>query len=207
MSCLLFADDVALITKTGVGLRSLLDCVKRGFDKLKLTIGYDKSQILSPDDIEWKLEDTKTSTEKSLQQVALYKYLGVDTYNSMYRTGIEKQKRSVVAAQRYKGCCMHVSRMGPDVVDVVQCTWLNVALPAILNGCEFIPFCETRILELERIQSQIAKFALGLPSSSPNICAQTELGWKPVRQLLYEKQFKFYFQIFSLMNSDGLTKP
>ena len=61
-----------------------------------------------------------------------------------------------------------------------------------------IPCSETNILEIEKIQSQVAKFALGLPQSSPNFCAQTELGWKSFRQVLYEKQLKFYFRILYL---------
>ena len=81
-----------------------------------------------------------------LQQVEMYKYLGVRTYNSMTKTGVEKQKLCVKTAQKYKGSCIHTSRMGPDLVDVIQCTWLNVAIPAILHGCEFIPFCNTRTL-------------------------------------------------------------
>ena len=105
--------------------------------------------MLSPDDIEWNLVDYKTAEVKSLQQVSLYKYLGVWTYNSMYRTGIEKQKQCVKTAQKYKGSCIHVSRMGPDIVEVIQCTWLNVAVPAILNGCDFIPFCDTRVADIE----------------------------------------------------------
>ena len=198
VSGLLFADDVVLITQTGDSLKNLLDRVKTGFDKLKLSISLDKSQIVSPEDIEWKLVDNDSNTEKSLKQVALYKYLGIWTYNSMYKTGVEKQKQCVKTAYRYKGSCIHVSRMGPDIVDVIHCTWINVALPAILNGCEVIPFSETHILEIERIQSQVAKFALGLPQSSPNVCAQTELGWKPFRQQLYERQLKFYFRILYL---------
>jgi hypothetical protein len=88
--------------------------------------------------------------------------------------------------------------MGPDIVDVVLCTWSNVAIPAILAGCEMIPFCETRIEEVERIQAQISKFALGISSTCPNICAQTELGLKPFRQLLFERQLKFYFRALFL---------
>ena len=91
--------------------------------------------------------------------------------------------------------------MGPDIVEVIQCTWMNVAVPAILNGCDFIPFCETHIAEIERIQAQVAKFALGLPSSAPNFCAQTELGWKPFRQMLFERQIKFYFRVLFLDDS------
>ena len=93
-----------------------------------------------------------------------------------------------------------MSKLGPDIVDVVLCTWTNVAIPTILAGCEMIPFCETRISEIERIQSQIAKFALGISVKNPNICAQTELGLKPFRQVLYEKQLKFFFRALYIDN-------
>ena len=201
VSGLLFADDLALVTRSGDGLMTLLDVVKSGFDKLRLTISHDKSQIVSPDEIDWKLVDNFSDTEKSLKQVSLYKYLGLWVYSSMYKTVVEKQKQCIKTAQKYKGSCIHVSRMGPDIVDVVHCTWVNVAIPAILNGCEAIPFCETNIYEIEKIQSQVAKFALGLPQSSPNFCAQTELGWKTFRQQLYERQIKFYFRVLYLNES------
>ena len=79
-------------------------------------------------------------------------------------------------------------------MDVICCTWKNVAIPSILFGCESIPFCDTNIEEIERVQSQVAKFALGVKVTTPNICAQTELGFKPFRQLLYENQLKFYLE-------------
>ena len=49
----------------------------------------------------------------------------------MYKTGLEKQKLCVKTATKCKNCCIYVSKMGPDVVDVVLCTWSNVAIPAI----------------------------------------------------------------------------
>ena len=201
VSGLLFADDIVLVARSSEGLKALLDKVKTGFDKLKLVMSHSKSQIISPDDIEWNLVDNITKEEKSLQQVSLYKYLGIWTYNSVYKTGVEKQKLCVRTAQKYKGSCIHVSRMGPDIVDIIHCTWLNVAVPAILNGCEFIPFCNTRIAEIDRIQSQVAKYALGLPISSPNFCAQTELGWKTFQHMLYERQLKFFFRVLFLDES------
>ena len=127
--------------------------------------------------------------------MALYKYLGTWTYNSIHKTGTEKQKQCLKTAFKYKNACIRVSRLGPDMVDVVQCTWLNVAVPSILNGCEMIPFSDSNILQIERIQSQVAKFALGLPITAPNYCAQTELGWKAFRHALYDRQLKFYFRV------------
>ena len=198
VSGLLFADDLVLIARSGDGLKNLLALVHRGFDRLRLTISTEKSQIVSPDDDSWDIINSSSCVVMSLEQVELYKYLGTWTYNSMYKTGVEKQKLCVKVAHKYKSSCIHVSKLGPDVVDVVLCTWSNVAIPAILTGCEMIPFSETHIVEIERVQAQVAKFALGVSSSSPNICAQTELGLKTFRQLLYERQLKFYFRVLYL---------
>ena len=194
VSGLLFADDLVLVARSASSLKSLLSLVKKGFDKLRLTISVEKSQVVSPADEAWEIVNDDGLVTLTLDQVNLYKYLGTWTYGSMYKTVVEKQKLSVKTAHKYKSSCIHVSKMGPDVVDVVLCTWSNVAVPAILTGCEMIPFCETRIIEIERIQAQIAKFALGITSTSPNICAQSELGLKPFRQLLFERQLKFYFR-------------
>ena len=191
VSGLLFADDLVLVARSGDGLRALLDLVKKRFDVLTLLISHEN-------DVTWNLLDHSTNVEMSLKQVAQYKYLGTWTFGSMYKTGVEKQKLCVKTATKYKNCCIYVSKMGPDVVDVVLCTWSNVAIPAILTGCEMIPFCETKISEIERIQAQVAKFALGVSSSFPNISSQSELGLKPFRQILYERQIKFFFRLLYL---------
>ena len=194
VSGLLFADDLVLVTRSSASLKTLLALVKKGFDRLKLTISVEKSQVISPADDTWEVVDEAGLVVLTLDQVEQYKYLGTWTFSTMFKTSLEKQRMSVKTAHKYKSSCIHVSKLGPDVVDVVLTTWSNVAIPAILVGCEMIPFCETRIIEIERIQSQIAKFALGISRNCPNICAQTELGLKPFRQVLYEHQLKFYFR-------------
>ena len=194
VSGLLFVDDLVLVAKSSSSLKALLALVKRGFDGLKLSINVDKSQVISPADDTWEVVDEAGLVVLTLDQVEQYKYLGTWTFSSMFKTALEKQRMSVKTAYKYKSSCIHVSRLGPDVVDVVLTTWSNVAIPAILTGCEMIPFCETRIIEIERVQAQVAKFALGISVNSPNICAQTELGMKTFRQVLYERQLKFYFR-------------
>ena len=195
---ILFADDVLLISRTSIGLKKLLSRVKWKFDALYLSISVDKSQIVSPADESWDLYDGYNNVQFSLKSVAQYKYLGTWMYGSMYKTGTEKQKYCIKQAHKYKQSCFHDSKFGSDVVDVICCTWKNVAIPSILFGCESIPFCDTNIEEIERVQSQVAKFALGVKVTTPNICAQTELGFKPFRQLLYENQLKFYSRLLFL---------
>ena len=64
-----------------------------------------------------------------------------------------------------------------------------------------IPFSETTILEIEKVQNQVAKFALGVSIGCAGICAQLDLGMKPFRQVLYEHQLKFYLRVLRLPDS------
>ena len=63
--------------------------MKPGFDKLKLTISVEKSQVISPLDDDWEVTDPAGNVVLFLEQTELYKYLGTWTYNTMYRTSVD----------------------------------------------------------------------------------------------------------------------
>ena len=206
VSGLLFADDLVLIARSAAGLLRLLSLVRKHVEWLKMDINTerDKSEVISPEGVEgdaWQVQGGNGEVLLSLKQVIKYKYLGTYTFGSIYKTCAEKLKNCVSKAHKYKGSCIHISSDGPDVVSMVMATWCNVAIPAILHGCEMMPFTEETILEIERTQSQVAKFALGLPSSAASVCAQVDLGMKPFRQVLYESQLKFYIRVLRLPES------
>ena len=189
------------MSRTAEGLKNLLRTLQSGCDKLRLVISEKKSKVVAPVEDEWRVLNHEGDTVLSLKQVINYKYLGIPTYNTMFKTGVEKQKSAMQAAAKYKGGTMKLSKVGPDLVEVTNACWQQVALPAILFGCETIPFSETNIETIERIQSSVAKFALGLPRTSPNIVAQTELGWKRFRHQLYSRQLAFYSRVMNLHSS------
>ena len=116
----------------------------------------------------------------------------------MSTTGSKHQQRCIFTAKRYKFACFHLAKTGPDVIDVALATWCNIAIPSMLSGCEVIPFLEATIEAIERIQYQLTKHILEVPPSSPNVCAQTELGIKPFRMVLYEHQLGFYTRVMNL---------
>ena len=116
----------------------------------------------------------------------------------MSSTGSKRQQRCIHTAKRYKFACFYVGRTGPDVIDTVVATWSNIAVPSMLSGCEVIPFSDTTIDSVERIQSQLAKHVLGVPQSTPNVCCQTELGLRPFRMLLYQHQLSFFVRVMNL---------
>ena len=198
VSCLFFADDIILVSRTAAGLKNLLSTLLAGCQKLRLTISEKKSQVVAPVTDDWRVLNEEGEAVVSLKQVISYKYLGIQTYNTMFKTAVEKQKSAVQKAAKYKGSTMKIGKLGPDLAEVTSACWQQVAMPAILFGCETIPFAETNIETLERMQSSVAKFALGLPRTSPNIVAQTELGWKKVRHQLFSRQLAFYTRVMNL---------
>ena len=203
VSGLFFADDLVLLSPSSEGLLRLLHLAKRHTDllRMELNTGKDKTEVVSPDgqagDL-WHVLNDMQEPVLSLKQVVKYKYLGNPTMSSVQKMGAEKQKECIQKAHRYKGSCIFMSRDGPDTVDMILATWCNVAIPAILYGTEMVPFSETTILEIERTQNQIAKYALSLPLGTAGVCAQVDLGMKPFRQLLYEHQLKFYIRVLNM---------
>ena len=168
---------------------------------MKLLISIEKSQIVSPSgEGVWDIMDDKAEV-LSLKSVLSYKYLGTETTLLMSTTGSKRQKKCIRTAQRYRYACHYVGRTGPDMVDVVLATWNNIAIPTLLSGCEVIPFTEETIESIESIQVQLTKRLLNLPKSAPNVCAQTELGIKPFRLLLYQHQLSFYLRAMHLPKS------
>ena len=206
ISGLFFADDLALLTRTPEGMLRLLSLVYDHARRLKMEINTsrDKSEVISPvgnEGDEWEVKDAAGNSVLTLNQVVKYKYLGCPTMESMHKTSIEHQKQCVDKAYKFKGSCIYLSKEGPDVVQMVLATWRNIALPSILYGTEMIPFSQHTILEIEKIQNQVAKFALGVPIGCAGICAQLDLGLKPFRQVLYEHQLKFYLRVLKLPES------
>ena len=200
---LFFADDLVLVAGTREGLLDLLEIVYMHTVRLDLDIntGKDKSEILSQlgeaCDV-WELKTETGETVLSLRQVLQYRYLGTEMFSTMYKTGVNKQKICVDKAYKYKNTCFYIAKDGPDLTDMLVATWCNIAIPAILSGCETIPFSDNSINEIEKVQSQVAKYALGLPIGAANVCAQIDLGFKTFRHLLFEHQLKFYVRTICL---------
>ena len=205
---LLFADDIVLISKTAAGLKTLFGLVKSHCDDLLLDIntGEGKSEIISPTEDVWDILDDEGEVVITLRQVLKYKYLGLESFLSPAQTCRVKQAKCIQTANKYKFACLHIGRTGPDVVDATLATWVNIAIPSILFGCESILFTETTVLSIERVQAQVTKRLLGLPSNTANICTQTELGIIPFRLALYQAQLSFYFRVLDLPSTRWAKK-
>jgi hypothetical protein len=198
VSALLFADDLVLCARTAAGLHRLLRLSIEHARRLELTISQKKSMVLSPAADTWDLKDADGEIYASMDKIMSYKYLGLETFNTMGKTSTAKQKKCLVAARRYRGACRYLSRQGPDVVDVALCAWSNVAIPSILFASESVRFSETTLAALDSEQARWAKETLGLPSKTPNVVAQLLLGVPTFKEIIFKAQLKFFMRLSEL---------
>ena len=177
----------------------MIEIVKRNCDELKMLVSVKKSHVISPDQrVVWTVIEEDGSTSLSLKKVLEYKYLGVQTFQTYYKTSQNWQKRSVALANKYKWACQALSRTGPDSVLLGRLAWTAVAGPSIRFGCESIPFADCHIDSIERYQCQLFKSLLHLGSSCPNVSTQTEFGVKFFRHQLYVQQLSFYTRLLKM---------
>ena len=194
ISSLFFADDIILLSPKAQGLKRLLETTQRHFRLLKLAFSKSKTQVISDSTTDFNLYENNDDEVFTLEKVLEYKYLGLETHRSLFKTTVEKQRKCILKAKQIKGACINIAYRGPDVSFLASCLWLNVALPTILYACDSIPFSDTNIVTLNRIQSQLAKCLLGIPISSPNFVAQVELGFPPFAQSLWSLQLNSYLR-------------
>ena len=144
----------------------------------------------------WVIFDEE-EVARCLNKVLSFRYLGLESLLSPAKGAVAMQKRALLVAKRYKGACWRVAKDGPDVVEVIMATWNNIATPSILYGCDFVPFSETAMMEVNRCTMQVMKEALGLPIGAPGVGVKALLGTKTFTELLVSAQLKFYFRLMT----------
>ena len=182
------------MARTPEGLHTLMYIVSTHCSAMKMNVSVSKSKVMTGAQDAWEIF-TGEEVTGVLDRVLHYKYLGVESMLSPARAADMMKKRALNLARRYKAACMHVGRSGPDTVEVALMTWRCIAIPSITFGCEFVPFSDTAIDDIDRMQSAVAKDMLGLPVSAPNVTAQVVLGLKTFRHKLYQTQLKYFLRV------------
>ena len=204
ITALFFADDIVLVSRTPEGLRTLHDIVLLHCSSLNMKLSVSKSKVMSCVKDVWELFDQQEIVG-CLDKVIQFRYLGVQTSLLPSQAAREMHKRATSISVNYRNACLRIARDGPDIVDLASCLWLNVAIPSLFFGAETIRFTGKVLEDISKHQSSIAKFTLGLPSCSPNVSGAAILGLKPVKQILFSSQLKFYLKI-SKLNDDRWAK-
>ena len=209
--CLLYADDVLLLSRSAAGLQAQLDTVVRfGRDK-GLALNSDKSKVLklgkqSPR----KDHDMVISVEgKALEVVDIFKYLGTHVTEG----GVNKKTLERRFQDGMEACMTMVQQSDRSGLrhPVVRCgIFKSLVLPVLSYGVEcWGPMVLQRDLygednQAERIWKRYLKVMLGLPTSVPGPSVLAEVGQYPV-SFHWVRQVLRFFNTVLLSPEDTLV--
>ena len=193
---LLFADDVALLSTTPLGLQTQLNSLKVCCDRLKLKVNTDKTKVmvfrrggyLSKHE-KWSFED------KLLEVVNSYCYLGF-TFTTMLSI---KQGTKHLTTKGKKAVYL-LCRTFQKCKEMSQKTFFKIfdsKMQSVLLYSSEIWGLQ-RLDSIEKVHLIACKRYLGVPMRTPNKMVYGELGRYPLFVNTYIRTVKFWFRLLQL---------
>ena len=150
---------------------------------MKLVVS--KTIILThgPNNSSWSASED----ELELEALLVGKYLGVDIQVKGRNLVKAREERMLTVARSYAHTIIGLTQSGLDRAIIAHKLWECCAIPAVLYGTEAMIISATIVRALERIQGQVAKFILQLPSSASGIVGFVDTGLKPMGDRIKER--------------------
>ena len=198
ISAILFADDLVILGRSKGALDLLMVETRSFFRKHKLDISESKSKILSYNAATDKISFTAPNQPPLiLDQVLAFKYLGIYVNCAPYNLFKSFNEQVRKRARNYLTSVMSLVRSGPNRSDLAYSLWTSCALPSILYGAEIIPLTKETVKEVEKYNTMVGKFILGIPRSSANVSSYIDAGLRPISSLIAERVLLYASSIMS----------
>ena len=218
IGCLLYADDLVILSESHLGLQNSLNKLDQYCQKWKLKINTSKTQIV--------IFNSKGSNsgafhiqfdDNEIKIVSSYKYLGIIMHKSgKFHQGIEtlssKALKSLFCLQK----ALYSDKISP--IDMQIKVFDSVIIP-ILTYCSEIwgqdllhnsKEFKTNIIDdkskIEVVHMRFCKRILGVPTLSSNVAVRSELGRMPIMFNIVNNVFKYYVRLESLHQNRLLKK-
>lgn len=219
LNCLMYADDLLLLSETQKGLQRSLDRLYHYTRKWKLSINISKTKIMVFNKSGRKLDINCTFGKDQVPMTRSYQYLGTTlTPSGSFNLNIEnlynKGLRVVFSLMK-----VFHPQYGTPVKTLLKLFNLLIQ-PVILYSCEVWggyskrtnspkTFKDTMFkinLMCEKLHLKMCKMVLGVHSKSTNSAVLAELGRFPLHISIYTQIVKFYFHLLECKSSIILNK-
>ena len=190
LAILLFADNIVLLANTMRELNELKVLLEEWCTANRMKVSVKKTQTITEDTTS-QLYLRENDALKQILSVSEYTYLGVSQCKTSILTASARKKAVLQKARMYSHLLVYRQRIGLDTCQVYRALWEQIAVPAILYGCESLVYDEILIQELEKIQRGFAKALLGLNQLTANEVRELEAGLKPMKLRVLTRKLQF----------------
>ena len=211
ISCLMYADDIVLLSNSAVGLQNLLNRLEQFCDKWNLTVNVRKTKIMIFNKTGRLMKHIPfTYKNENIDIVNEYKYLGI----------IFKPSGSFTAAAKYLSnkalkalFCIRQALDSDGANTVLQLKLYEACVKPILLYCSEIwsldlikdvnNEVEKRYEKIipEKIQTKFCKYTLGVYKTASNNASRGELGLYPVAITGIRNAINFWLHTLELKNN------
>lgn len=222
LNCLLYADDLVLLSESKSGLQNCLTKLGSYTKKWKLNINLKKSKVLlfgTPTQRHAHLSSNWSFENITLEQVDEYCYLGI----TLHFSGNFKRTQKILyskAIRAYHCLFKSFSNMENVPIKLLLKLFSSTIVPVLLYSCEvwgpyllgkihsFATF-KTKIFKLtndiERLHLKFCKRILGVHAKSTNLAVYGELGRAPLIIQIATLITKYWFRTKSPTFTDTLA--
>ena len=208
INCLLYADDLVILSETPQGLQKCLDKLNAYTEQWDLKINTKKTKILI-----FQKKGRKSTVKffighQTIEQTNTYKYLGtIITDTGNFRLNENNLKRKGLRAS-----FIISKNIGPFSKPSTSIRiFEKVIEPILLYNCEVTGICVPQSwdykkftvrlweigIELERVALGFVRQLLGIHKKTSNIAIQTETGKYPICLKIFERAIKYWLRINS----------
>ena len=174
--CLLWADDLVLLSKTKNDLQEQIDILAGYFDNWKLKVNIEKSKVIIFNKRGRLIKDENISYKESIiESVKYYKYLGLllDSKGKFNSTINDLAKKGLRASHStYKLSTFNV--ISHDLL--INTFDINMIKPILLFFSEMLGYMMKENSENETVLSKFCKHILGVHRNATNCAVLSELG-------------------------------
>ncbi len=213
IGCLMYADDLIIISETPLGLQWSLNKLYDYCKKWKLRLNVKKSKVM----IIQKKKNVKLVKFKfgddTLDITDTYNYLGLlFTSNGSMKDAVQCLKSKGFKALFHMNSALHTGlTFSPDVPLKVFDSTIR---PIITYGCEAWVSDFSKLLfktkdcdkaPFEQVNNKVCKQILGVPSRASNFAVKAEIGREPIFSFICSQTIRFWIRIMEMTN-DRLLK-
>ena len=214
VSCLMYADDLVIISQTAAGLQNALNLLNVYCQKWHLTVNIQKTKIMVFNKGGKTLKKHRFQYNQDLLEVtASYQYLGIvfsscgsftkavehltnQAFKAMFKLKQKLNMQNVPTALKlFDVLILPIIRYCSEV-------WSPFFTKAI-NERNFLHLCDK--LPAEKLHTNFCRFLLYVNRKASNIAVRAELGRRPLLTSLTVHSFKYWLAVCNTKNRDSFV--
>ena len=188
LGCLLYADDIVVVSEDKDELQKILDIVDQYGKEFEMKFSKEKSKVLvinadeNDEGRTWDLGNMKIGRNNS------YKYLGM----IIDEQGTDRTKRDRIAKGiQWVGRLGSVSRYRANKYEVVRGLWKGMAVPGLMYGLETMSWTNREIDKMEVVQNRVGRVVLGANRYAAVETIRGEAGWSTFEERIGKAVLKY----------------